>query len=118
MTLRERAAADAKEILESDGCASAIAIIQYEKESVTVKGSISDTERLLEKSEGHIQVREIYFSCIASSLPELPVKGIKVNVTELTGKSATLYVSRVEHDRVLGLYVLVLSPEPEPEHRD
>jgi len=118
MNVRERAAADAKAILERGGCASATAVIHFENGNKTVTGDLNDTDKLLEKGEGQIPAREAFFTCSAASLPEIPKKNVKVDFNELSGKPLTLYVSRAEHDRVIGVCRLVLSTEPEPEYRD
>ena len=52
------------------------------------------------------------------SLPVLPKKGAKVDLIKLTGGLETLYVIRIDFDRVIGIYRLRLSGEPEPEYRD
>ena len=118
MTVRERAATDAKKILENSGGASTKATIHFKNQSVTVYGDISDIDQLLEKKEGMIQAREAYFSYSASAIPALPEKGYKVDFVELSGRPLTLYVSRVECDRTIGICRLALSEEPEPEYRD
>lgn len=118
MNLNDRAARDARAILESAGCASAVATIHYADDStVTVSGELGDIDSLLDKNEGQQQKRSIVFTCSSLSLMAKPEKGNRVDI-EKGGEMQTFYIARVELDRVIEVCRMVLSTEPEPEYKD
>lgn len=118
MNLNDRAAEDIKAILESTGCASAVATIHYTKIGKhSVSGELGDIDSLLDKNEGLMKGRSTVFNCSCLSLLMFPEKGNQIDIVA-NDKKQTFYVSRIEQDRVLNVCRMILSTEPEPEYKD
>jgi hypothetical protein len=109
LTLRERAAADAKKILENvSGAGTPFILVTKEKEEFPVVGSFGDIGYMLNPATGEaIQGRTIQAAYSMQSLriltPKEPERGWGVKVFGLSGTLTELYVTMYEPDRTIGI---------------
>jgi hypothetical protein len=88
MNLRDLASSDFQNIIKDTERGGAVtAIIHFpEGNNISVQGHINDIDTLLEKKEGQIKERSVFFTCSFLSLPAMPQKGYTIDVPDITGK--------------------------------
>jgi hypothetical protein len=109
LTLRERAAADAKKILENiNGAGTPFIFITKERVEFPVVGSFGDIGYLLNPATGEaIQGRTIQaaysMESLRSQTPLEPERGWRFKVLGLSGALTELFVTMYEPDRTIGI---------------
>jgi hypothetical protein len=114
-SLRERAAADAKKILENrNGAGTPFVLVSKTNEEFQIVGSYGDIGYLLDTATGQaIQGRTIEAAYSMESLsaqtPLTPERGWRFKVLGLSGQPVELFVVKYEPDRTMGIGRLKLA---------
>jgi hypothetical protein len=115
MNVRERAARDAKKILENtNGAGTPFILVSKERVEFPVAGSFGDIGYLLNPATGEaIQGRTIQAAYSMESLraqtPMEPERGWRFKVTGLSGALTELFVTMYEPDRTIGIGRITLA---------
>jgi hypothetical protein len=115
MGLRERAASDARKIMENvNGAGTPFVLIDQEKREYPITGIYGDIGYLLDQATGEaIQGRTVEAAYAMASLkaqtPEEPGEGWHCKVNDLSGKEIKLSVKMYAPDRTIGIARLKLA---------